>query len=118
MTAIVQRTIAEHQIGFRDENETIQKTADGLALIGPIPFVCECPELACREIVHLTFDEYESVRANPRHFFNVPGHEQLSVDAGAEVVLVVLEKFAIVHKVGLAGHLAQEASGSESDPRP
>jgi len=39
-----------------------------------IPFICECADPACREIIRLNQDEYEAVRAESRHFFNVPGH--------------------------------------------
>src|SRR3954468_14706361 len=39
-----------------------------------IPFICECAEERCSELVRLTLEEYEQVRANPRWFINAPGH--------------------------------------------
>lgn len=110
MTAqITQQTIARHQISFRDANEKIQAAADSTALGGPIPFICECPDSECADIVRLTFDEYEAIREHPRRFFNVPSHEHKSVAAGAETVLAVLKRFTIVEKVGIAGEMAREA---------
>jgi hypothetical protein len=106
---LTQTEIAEAQIAFRETNERIQATADGLPVAGEIPFVCECPDADCSEIVRLTFDEYEAIRQHPRRFFNVPDHERNSVAAGAETVLVVFDRFTIVEKIGVAGELASDA---------
>ena len=115
MSTGAQRQIAERQIGFRELNETIEATADSIPLGGLIPFTCECPDPACAELVQMSFDEYEAIRQHPRRFFNVPGHERDSVEAGAEVLLVVLHRFAVVEKVGLAGELAAHAQEAQED---
>ena len=39
-----------------------------------IPFLCECPEPECTEIVQLSMDEYEAVRRQPTSFLQVPDH--------------------------------------------
>ena len=109
-----QRSIAEHQISFREMNEKIQSSAESRPILGRIPFVCECPDPDCLELLSLTFDEYEAIRQHPRRFFNVPGHEASSVAAGAETVLVILDHFTIVEKVGIAGELADTARDAES----
>ena len=54
--------IGQAQVSYRVENEAIEASADRLALLGPIPFVCECPDRDCAEIVRLSFDEYEAIR--------------------------------------------------------
>ena len=110
---LAQRTIAEHQISFREANERIEATADAMSMLGPIPFICECPSIDCSEIVRLSFDEYEAIRLHPRRFFNVPGHERASVAAGAETVLVIFDHFTIVEKIGIAGELATTAHDEE-----
>ena len=115
MSADAQRQIAEHQIAFRELNEGIEATADSVPLAGLIPFTCECPDPVCSELVQLSFDEYEAVRQHSRRFFNVPGHERESVEAGAEVLLVVLHRFAVVEKIGLAGNLAARAHDALED---
>ena len=104
-----QRTIADHEVSFREANEQIEASADAMALLAPVPFTCECPQLTCTEVVKLTLEEYEAIRQHPRRFFNVPGHEQASVAAGAEVVLMVFDRYAIVEKIGVAGEIAAAA---------
>ena len=88
-------------------------------MLGPIPFVCECPDPDCSEIVRLTFDEYEAIRQYPRRFFNVSGHERRSVDAGAERISAVVGELTVVEKVGIAGDVAAHAYDRPgSDVRP
>jgi hypothetical protein len=106
MHEALQEEIGQAQVACRLENEKIQASADKLALLGSIPFVCECPRASCSEIVRLAFDEYEAVRQYPRRFFNVSGHERGSVDAGAEQVVAVVGDLTVVEKVGVAGEVA------------
>jgi hypothetical protein len=106
-----QERIGQAQVDCRAENEAIQASADRLALLGPIPFVCECPERSCAELVRLGFDEYEAIRQYPRRFFNVSGHETASVDAGAERIVAVVGELTVVEKIGVAGEVAMEAHG-------
>jgi len=98
--------IGAAQVAFRNANETIQASADSFTFLGPIPFVCECPNRACADIVRLTFDEYEAIRQHPRRFFNITGHERPSVKAGAERIITVIQQLTIVEKLGVAGQIA------------
>jgi hypothetical protein len=100
-----QTRIAENQSAFRRANERIEATADLMGLL-VVPFVCECPDGECDQIVRMTLDEYESVRVNPRQFFTVPGHESQSVNAGASVVIERFREYVIVEKIGIAGMIA------------
>lgn len=104
-----QEEIGQAQVACRAENEAIQATADRLALLGQIPFVCECPDRSCAEIVRLSFDEYEAIRQDPRRFFNVSGHETASVEARAERIVAVTGDVTVVEKVGVAGEIAADA---------
>ncbi len=104
-----QEEIGQAQVACRTENEAIQASADKLTLLGPIPFVCECPERDCAELVRLTFDEYEAIRQDPRRFFNISGHEAASVEAGAERILAVAGDLTVVEKIGVAGDVAADA---------
>jgi hypothetical protein len=116
MTAsAAQQGIAERQIAFRVQNERIQATADSATMLGKIPFVCECADAACTEIVRLNFDEYEAVRRDPRRFFNVSGHEAPAVAAGAETIVLVDRELTMVVKVGVAGELAADANERVTD---
>ena len=108
-TQAQQEEIGQAQVACRAENEAIQASADTLALVGPIPFVCECPDKDCAAIVRLSFDEYEAIRQSPRRFFNVSGHESASVAAGAERVIAVASELTVVDKIGIAGEVAAYA---------
>jgi hypothetical protein len=109
MTKTTHESIGENQVAFREANERIEWAAHFALLEGHVPFICECPAVECMAIVQLTLDEYDAIRANPRRFFNVPGHERRSVSAGAETVVSVFDAFTVVDKVGVAGDLAVEA---------
>lgn len=104
-----QEEIGQAQVACRIENEAIQASADKLTLLGPIPFVCECPDRDCAELVRLTFDEYEAIRQDSRRFFNISGHEAASIEAGAERILAVAGDLTVVEKIGVAGDVAADA---------
>ena len=97
---------------FRDANERIESHVDsmeGAALDGPLPFLCECSDVTCTEIVRMTRAEYEAVRANPTRFATVPGHE--GHESWARVVEET-DRYAVVEKLGAAADVAIEL-----DPR-
>ena len=97
MNDSVRERIVQNNHTFRDANEQIRARADEYdAPIERIPFLCECPVPACTEVLRLTLVEYGEVRANPAHFFTVPGHE----DADAAVAHVVSREdgYVVVEK--------------------
>ena len=72
------------------------------------PFICECAEPSCRDVVRLTLAEYESVRAHATRFVVVPGH-----DRGAVTEQVASGPgYVVVQKLGKAATIAVEL-----DPR-
>jgi hypothetical protein len=105
---MTQERIALNQSTFREANERIEAAADKLALVGPVPFICECPERRCMEIIRLTLEAYEAVRQHSRWFFNAPGHQRVAVEAGAAVVIEQNTDYVIAEKIGEAGELADE----------
>ena len=102
--------IAENEATFRRYNEEIRATAQKLDFPDAIPFICECGDVRCREIVRLARGEYEAVRADPTHFFVVPGHAS-AAEPNAKTVGGG-NGYLIVEKVGRAGAVA-----SEQNPR-
>jgi hypothetical protein len=78
-----------------------------------VPFLCECPDPNCREIVLLSVVDYESVRAHPDRFFLVAGHED--GEATHERILEAEEGYAVVEKIGTAGGEARRLD--PRDPR-
>jgi hypothetical protein len=95
-------------VTFREANERIEATADQMNLAGPVPFICECSDPTCMEIVRLNLDEYEDVRQHPRRFFTVPGHTEAAVQAGAATVAKRLPSYTLVDKINLAGAIAEQ----------
>jgi hypothetical protein len=69
------RRAAITEAAFRIANERMAAWEEASAT-EPELFFCECMMVGCREKVALNRDEYEGVRAEPRHFFVVPGHQE------------------------------------------
>ena len=93
----VRERIAKNNYTFREANEQIRAKADEYdAPVERVPFLCECPVPSCTQILRLTLTEYEDVRANPSHFFTVPGHEQ--ADAAVGHVVSREDGYVIVEK--------------------
>jgi hypothetical protein len=97
--------VAEHTIEriehnnavFREANDRIHTAARAHDHeLERIPFLCEYPVENCLEVVQLTENEYAAVRANPRHYFTAPGHEEAEKPVGQVVSradgYVVVEK--------------------------
>lgn len=91
------KRIAKNETRFRDINERLEK---GLQQVRHTPellqFVCECGSRDCEELVTLSFQEYEEVRADSRHFAVVPGH----VFEETEHVVRGTDRFEVVEKEG------------------
>ena len=98
---------AQNENTFREANEQIKAAGDQLRPpLERTPYVCECADVACRELVTLTVEEYEEVRADGRRFLVAPGHEHDSE------VVEEHAGWAVVVKEGVAGAVA-----SEKNPR-
>ena len=78
---------------FRKVNEGMES---GQELSGLLTFVCECGRLGCNKLMALTRAEYEAVRANPRRFAIIDGHEIHEV----EDVVERSDRFIVVEKRG------------------
>jgi hypothetical protein len=95
--------IARNEAIFRDVNERI---ADGRwpgESDDPVAFRCECGSLACNRLIELALGAYEQVRADPRRFVLLPGHEIAAV----EVVVGGGDGYLVVEKIGVAGEVAE-----------
>ena len=103
----VAERVARNDATFRAANERIRAAAETLdTTIDLVPFLCECADERCVEIVRLALREYGEVRSNPRWFVIAPGHDPSASDS----VEVVAERdgHVIVEKVGRAGEAAEE----------
>jgi hypothetical protein len=107
---VTQERVARNDAIFREANEGIQEAASKYDLLEQVPFICECADGDCRELIVLSMDEYEEIRGNPRHFLNAPGHVRAA--QGAAEVVNDRGRYTIVEKKGYAGELVEEL-----DPR-
>jgi hypothetical protein len=103
-TASAER-VARNEATFREANEVIRASADGMGLDGLLPALCECAELTCTELVHLTPQEYERVRAEPRWFLASIGHQQHA--EGWARVVDERGRYIVVEKIDEAGAVAE-----------
>jgi hypothetical protein len=104
----VERRFASNEARFREVNEAISRgqwPGEGGALVG---FRCECAALGCNRLIELPPQDYERVRAYPRRFIVLPGHERAEV----ETVVERRTGYLVVEKSDGAGELAEQ-----TDPR-
>ena len=106
--------VAANEAKFRDANEIIRKQADKLPLErdSHVPFLCECANTGCTEVLRLTLDNYEAVRANPHTFAIVPGHQEPESETVVDGIGGARDGFAVVEKKS-PGHEITE----QTDPR-
>jgi hypothetical protein len=105
MDRLIEERIALNNATFRTANERIGAAAGVYDVDMPVPFVCECADRECSELVRLDLDDYEEIRANSRHFLNAPGHHAAA--QGAAVVVAERDGYVIVEKVGHAGDIVE-----------
>ena len=77
---------------FREANQALQRHRE-LDAHGLLVFLCECSDLACREDIELTLDEYGGVREGEHRFALATGHED-----GLERVLDAFDRYTVVEK--------------------
>ena len=105
MDRLTQERIAANNSTFRDANEHIRRAAELHEIATGVPFICECPDPACTELVRLDLADYEAVRTNARWFLKAPSH---GPDAGPAARLVRdAGSHLVVEKLGHAGDVAE-----------
>jgi predicted ThiF/HesA family dinucleotide-utilizing enzyme len=106
MDSAGKQRVAMNEATFRKVNEGMEA---GQEPAGLLTFVCECGRLGCNRLMQLTRAEYEEVRASPRTFAVIDGHEIPEV----EDVVDRAERYIVVSK-----HDDPEAEVVErTDPR-
>ena len=96
-----------NEAGFRRVNEAIQAGRSGAD--SALDLICECGRLGCTEHINVPGTTYTAVRADPRRFMIVPGHEVPE----AERIVETHAGYVIVEKTGEAGDVA---AGQASRP--
>jgi len=107
--------VAANESRFREANEGIEARATELGYHVHeelVPFLCECGDERCTELIRLTLVEYETARSNPLHFVCRVGHERVAESTGAGRLVRREDRFVVVEKEGVAAAVAEER-----DPR-
>ena len=92
---------ARNEASFREANEKLGEKRVELAAAGLTPFLCECSDPTCTELIRLSLEEYEHVRSRPTWFLAAAGHDEelgRAEDHGA---------YVIVEKEGEAARVAE-----------
>ena len=97
--------LAANEAVFRAGNERID------ALLadrhGTTPYMCECGDAHCFQMIDLTNDEYEAVRSHPARFAVASGHEDLTA---GEVVVSESSRFTVVEKRGAEAEIVERSN--------
>ena len=64
MDWLMEEWIARNQATFRAANERIGAAAGVYDVATPVPFICECADPTCTEVVLLELDQYEEIRSD------------------------------------------------------
>src|SRR5689334_717562 len=93
---------ATNEATFRDANERIRAAERELdPPLERVPYLCECDDVQCRELVRLTAPEYERIRADGATFAIIRGHS-----SDGEVV-EEHEDYVVVRKPDGGGEVAR-----------
>jgi hypothetical protein len=110
MSDVEQQTrAARNQALFREVNERVESLNEGVSPLVPrSEWICECADTACFEHIHLTMDEYATLRQHAARFAVSPGEAHVFSDV--ERVVERSERFWVVEKTGTAARVAAELS--------
>jgi hypothetical protein len=64
----------QNELRFREVNKHIEERRAELRIEERVPYVCECEDARCRELVRLSPAEYRTARVDDRHFILADGH--------------------------------------------
>jgi hypothetical protein len=98
---------ARNEVLFREANEKLGEKRQELDVEGRTPFLCECGDATCTELIRLELEDYEHVRSHANWFLIAAGHRAQSARPAEEH-----GSYVIVEKFGVAGRIAEE-----EDPR-
>jgi hypothetical protein len=112
---LTEERMARNNATFRDANEHIGAAAGAYGIDAPVPFICECADAHCSEIVRMTLEEYEEVRADSRHFLHIPSHQAAA--GGAAEIVAERNGYVIVEKLGRAGEIVEALDERSPDDR-
>ncbi len=84
----------ENEAVFRAANENLKANLVSLDELERVPFICECSDGDCLQVVEVPLATYEDVRARPNDFLLRAGHENPS----DERVVARYDGYVVVEK--------------------
>lgn len=103
MSRSVERAAANED-AFRKANEAIDRSRAQLGVTERrTPYICECEEEGCTDVLLLTLSDYRYVRSSGRRFVLSPGHENES-----DIRLTDGDGFLVIEKTGAEGDLVEK----------
>lgn len=111
MTEGSERRVAKNEALFRDANESIERGLWPGEKHPAVRFLCECAQVDCGQMVEVGLGDYERIRANPKRFLMVPGHDLPEF----ETVVEERPAYVVVEKRGEAGEAAERLDPREDD---
>jgi hypothetical protein len=93
---------AANEATFREANERIRAAERRLEPpLERVPYLCECDDVRCNELIRLAADEYERVREDGATFLIGPGHSSTGD------VVARHDDYLVVRKSGDGGEVAR-----------
>ncbi len=102
------------EAAFRIANERTARWEERHAEDRRELYLCECAQRPCRKRIELSREQYEAVRADPRHFVVLPGH----VIPDLETVLESFAGYEVIEKPSALMELLVETDPRESTSGP
>jgi hypothetical protein len=106
-TAQSEERAARNEVLFREANEKLREKRLEVDADGLTPFLCECSNPACTEVLRLSMREYEYARSRPTWFITAVDHEN------EHNRIEQHPRYMIVEKAGTAGRIADEENPRE-----
>jgi hypothetical protein len=98
---------ARNEVLFREANEKLEEKRNELDVGGSTPFLCECGDPSCTELIVLRLEEYEHIRSRGNRFVVARDHQARDAATAEEH-----DTYVVVEKSGIARSIAEE-----HDPR-
>ena len=54
--------VARTDATFREANEKIEAVAESIEVEDSVPFLCECADMGCTDVISLSLGDYEEIR--------------------------------------------------------
>ena len=106
LVGLSEERAARNEAVFRAANDRIAERRAALpAVDGRTPFLCECEDERCTELVLLTSEEYELVRADAVRFVVACGHPTHGSEDGLSG-----DGWVSVRKTGRGAEIARESA--------